>query len=72
MKETDRYMKRVKELGRETVYYDDTMLNYDQINYLNNRHDFVEPEDATECIIREVRNGECIRHTYGLMNRDNS
>ena len=43
--------------------------DYSEIFYLNEKHDLVEPENATECIIHEcLADGTLIHTTYGVMN----
>ncbi|MBP3209503.1 MAG: hypothetical protein J6M64_06335 [Oscillospiraceae bacterium] len=43
--------------------------DYSEIFYLNEKHDLVEPENATECIINEyLADGTLIHTTYGVMN----
>ena len=44
--------------------------DYSEIFYLNEKHDLVEPEKATECIIHEcLADGTLIQTTYGVMNK---
>lgn len=60
-------MKTVKGKGKETTYFDSARNNYDEMSYLDDDHNYVEPEEATQFILKIVRAGKPPVYNYGRL-----